>query len=283
MIEYSKNSIHPPKEIYQAMPSRKNIVITGSSRGIGYGLAEAFLQLGCSVTISGRGADSTATSVGRLAETYDPGRLLGLACDVTDAEQVQSLWEAAAAQFGRIDIWVNNAGSAGEMGMVWERPAGEVRSILNTNVVGTILGSQTAMQGMLSQGGGAIYNMEGMGSDGRKHAGLTLYGTTKYAVHYFTESLAMEARETGILIGSLRPGMVATDMIRDRYKDRPEDWQRAKRIFNIIAAPVSSVTPWLAREMLANQKNGVTLSYSSTWKMFWKFLRSPFVKGNAFD
>ena len=51
---------------------------------------------------------------------------------------------------------------------------------------------------MLAQGFGAIYNMEGMGSDGRKHAGLTMYGTSKYAVHYFTESLALEAKETPV-------------------------------------------------------------------------------------
>jgi NAD(P)-dependent dehydrogenase (short-subunit alcohol dehydrogenase family) len=167
--------------------------------------------------------------------------------------------------------------------MIWERPAGEVQSVIDTNLVGTIFGSQVAMRGMKVQGSGAIYNMEGMGSDGRKHAGLTLYGTTKYAVHYFTESLAMEAKDTGILVGSLRPGMVATDMIRNRYKDRPEDWERARRIFNIIAEPVDRVTPWLAREMLANGKNGATLSYSSTGKLLWKFLRSPFVKKNVFD
>lgn len=265
------------------MPASKNIVITGSSRGIGLGLAEAFLQLGCSVTVSGRSRDSTVAAVERLARDYDPGHMLGLACDVTEPSQVAALWDNSIDRWGRVDIWVNNAGHAGEMAMVWERPAGEAQSIVNTNLVGTILGSQTALRGMLAQGQGAIYNMEGMGSDGRKHAGLTLYGTTKYAVHYFTESLALEAGDTGILVGSLRPGMVATDMIRDRYRDRPADWERARRIFNIIASPVDRVTPWLARAMLANRKNGATLSYSSSWKLLWKFIRSPFVKEKTFD
>ncbi len=264
------------------MPS-KNVVITGSTRGIGYGLANAFLQLGCQVVLSGRGEEATASAVEQLSRKFGAGRVHGLACDVTRPGQVESLWDGSVARFGRVDIWVNNAGHAGEMAMVWERPAGEVQSVIDTNLVGTILGSQVAMRGMKAQGGGAIYNMEGMGSDGRKHAGLTLYGTTKYAVHYFTESLAMEAKDTGIIVGSLRPGMVATDMIRNRYRDRPEEWERAKRIFNIIAEPVDRVTPWLAREMLANRKNGITLSYSSTWKLLWKFLRSPFVRKNVFD
>ncbi len=265
------------------MTSPKNIVITGSSRGIGYGLAESFLQLGCRVTVSGRSRESTEMAVRQLSMKYDQSRVFGQACDVTRPEELESLWTESATRHGSVDIWVNNAGYAGDMGMAWERPAGEIRTVIDTNITGTVLGSQVSLRGMKAQGRGAIYNMEGMGSDGRKHAGLTLYGTSKYAIHYFTESLAMEAKDTGIIVGVLRPGMVATDMIRDRYKDRPEDWERARKIFNIIAAPVDQVTPWLAREMLENQKNGATLSYSSSLKLAWKFIRSPFVKQEVFN
>ncbi len=263
--------------------SPKNIVITGSTRGIGYGLAEAFLQLGCAVVVGGRSSESSARAAERLAARYDADRVFGLACDVTIPAQVASLWQGAVAHFGKVDIWVNNAGYTGEMDMVWERPAAEVQSVIDTNLVGTILGAQVALRGMQAQGHGAIYNMEGMGSDGRKHAGLTLYGTTKCAVHYFTESLAMEAKDTQIIVGGLRPGMVATDLLRERYKDRPDDWERAKKIFNILAERVEHVAPWLAQRMLANRTNGVILSYSSPWKMLWKFLRSPFVKEQVFD
>ena len=265
------------------MQAPKIIVITGSTRGIGYGLAEAFLQLGCAVTVSGRSRESSAAVVGQLAAQHDASHVFGLACDVTLPEQVESLWAASVAHFGRVDIWVNNAGFTGEMGMAWERPAEEMQSVIATNLVGTILGSQVALRGMQKQDHGAIYNMEGMGSGGRKHAGLTFYGTTKYAVHYFTESLAMEAKDTRLIVGGLRPGMVATDLLRDRYKDRPEEWERAKKIFNILAERVEDVTPWLAQQMLSNQRNGVILSYSPAWKMLWKFIRSPFVQRQVFD
>jgi NAD(P)-dependent dehydrogenase (short-subunit alcohol dehydrogenase family) len=265
------------------MSSTINIVITGSTRGIGYGLADAFLRLGCSVIVSGRSQESTAAAVKKLTMKHEPHRVFGFACDVAIPAQVTALWEASAAHFGSVDIWVNNAGLSGEAGMVWELPAEEFQSVIATNVTGTILGSQVAMRGMQKQGHGAIYNMEGMGSDGRKHAGLTYYGMTKYAVHYFTESLAMEAKNTPIIIGGLRPGMVATDLIRARYKDRPDEWDQVKKIFNILAESVDRVTPWLAKSMLANRKNGVTLSFSSPWKMLWKFIRSPFVKENVFD
>jgi len=261
----------------------KIIVITGSTRGIGYGLAESFLQHGCSVTISGRNSESTGQTVKALASKYDNAHVLGIPCDVTIPEQITALWEGTAAHFGRVDIWINNAGHSGDMGMVWEHQPKEVEAVIATNVLGTIYGSQVAFRGMQTHGHGAIYNMEGMGSDGRMHAGLTFYGTTKSAVHYFTKSLALEAKDTPIIIGGLRPGMVATGMIRDRYKDRPEDWDRAKTIFNILAERVEIVTPWLAKQMLDNRRNDVTLSFSSPLKLLWKFISSPFVKRQAFD
>jgi NAD(P)-dependent dehydrogenase (short-subunit alcohol dehydrogenase family) len=264
------------------LPS-KHIVITGSTRGIGYGLAEAFLRLGCAVTVSGRSAEAVLGTSSQLAAQYDPVRVFGYPCNMTHSEQVASLWEAASDRFGKVDIWVNNAGYPGEMHLAWEQPVEEVRSVIATNLLGTIFGAQVAMRGMLAQGYGAIYNMEGMGSDGRRHTGLTFYGTSKYAVHYFTESLAMEAKDTPVLVGGLRPGMVATNLLRERYKDRPADWERAKKIFNILAEPVESVAPWLAEKMLSNRKSGAILAYSSGWKMTWKFLRSPFVKRELFD
>jgi NAD(P)-dependent dehydrogenase (short-subunit alcohol dehydrogenase family) len=263
--------------------SSKHIVITGSTRGIGHGLAESFLSHGCSVTISGRGAEAVDKTVADLKSRYEAELVYGQACDVTIPEQVQVLWDQSVEQFGKVDIWVNNAGTSGERGLVWELPANEAHIPITTNILGTLYGDQVAMKGMLAQGFGAIYNMEGMGSDGRKHIGLTLYGTSKYAVHYLTEGLALEAKDTPVIIGALRPGMVITDMITDRYEGRPEEWERAKKIFNIIADKVENVTPWLANKILTNQKNGTILAYSSTWKLFWRFLSQPFSKCDLFS
>ena len=262
--------------------SPKHIVITGSTRGIGYGLAEAFLSLGCSVTISGRGEEAVQKTVADLKSRHEAEHIFGLACDVTIPDQVQALWDRASEYFGKVDIWINNAGTSGEQGLAWELPVDQAQEPITTNTLGTVYGAQVAMRGMLLQGFGAIYNMEGMGSDGRKHAGLTLYGTSKYAIHYFTESLALEARGKSIQVGSLRPGMVITDMIIGRYENRPEEWERAKKIFNIIADKVENVAPWLARRMLANQKNGAMLAYSSSWKLLWRFMSSPFIRRDLF-
>ena len=263
--------------------SKKHIVITGSTRGIGHGLADAFLSRGCSVTVSGRDKDAVDKTVADLGSKHEAEQVLGQACDVTIPEQVQELWDRSVEQFGKVDIWINNAGTSGERGLVWELPADEAQVPITTNILGSVYGAQVAMNGMMAQGFGAIYNMEGMGSDGRKHTGLTLYGTSKYAIHYFTESLAIEARQTPVIVGALRPGMVITDMIVGRYNDRPDEMERAKKIFNIIADKVENVTPWLAHKILANQKNGVIISYSSSWKLLWRFVSQPFVKRNLFD
>jgi len=262
--------------------SEKHIVITGSTRGIGYGLAEAFLSKGCSVTVSGRGQEAVDKAVAGLQSRYDADHILGVTCDVTNSEQVQALWDATVQRFGKVDIWINNAGVSGDRGMVWELPVAEVQKPIETNIFGTVYGSQTAMRGMISQGYGATYNMEGMGSDGRKHAGLTMYGTSKYAIHYLTESMSIEAKDKPIIVGALRPGMVITDLILDRYKERSEELKRVKKVFNIIADRVENVAPWLATAILSNQKNGAILSYSSTWKLLWRFLSQPFTKRDLF-
>ena len=263
--------------------TQTHIVITGSTRGIGFGLAEAFLDLACSITVSGRKAQDVHVVVKDLQSRFSPERVAGLACDVNVPAQLQALWNSSVEKFGKVDIWVNNAGWSGNTGEVWTQPSKMISGVINTNLLGTIYGAQIAMQGMLAQGYGAIYNMEGMGADGRKHAGLTIYGTSKSAVHYFTESMALEAKGTPVLIGGLRPGMVITGLITGRYIDKPDELQRVKKVFNIIADRVENVSPWLAKRMLANRKNGAILAYSSIWRLMWRLAMQPFVRRDLFS
>ncbi len=98
----------------------KNIVITGSTRGIGFGLADAFLARGCRVMISGRKAEVVQQSVAELAQKYSKDTVYGNACDVTAYDQVQTLWAAAKSLFGTVDIWINNAGQGNTLTNFWE-------------------------------------------------------------------------------------------------------------------------------------------------------------------
>lgn len=262
--------------------SMKHVVITGSTQGIGFGLAGAFLKQGCAVTVSGRAQTGVDQACKKLEMHAEAERFFGNACDVRDPEQVTALWEAAFARFGKVDIWINNAGLSGQQAKVWQIPPGEARQVVETNLLGVIHGSRVAVRGMLEQGFGSIYNMEGMGSDGRKHDGLALYGTTKYGLRYFTDSLVQETADTPLIIGSLRPGMVVTELITRQYADRPAEWQRAKRVFNLIAERVEVVTPWLAEQVLANERSGVRITYLTRGRMLKRMMLMPFRKRELF-
>ncbi len=261
----------------------KTVVITGSTRGIGYGLADAFLELGCQVVVSGRKQENVDRAAAQLAERHDPEGLLGQSCDVTDFGQVQALWDAAKTRFVQVDIWVNNAGLGHSPKDWWQMPPEEIRAVVETNIIGAMYGARVALAGMREQGFGALYNMEGMGSSGgHKVRGLALYGSTKRALAYITDSLSREVRGTGILVGALRPGMVATDIVTKPFEGKPEEWAKVKGLFNILSDRVETVTPWLARKMLENTKNGVRLSWYSTGKLMVRFLAAPIRKRDVF-
>jgi NAD(P)-dependent dehydrogenase (short-subunit alcohol dehydrogenase family) len=261
----------------------KVVVITGSTRGIGYGLAESFLTEGCAVAISGRAPETVETAVQALAARFGPQHVMGLTCDVSDFVQVQALWEAAKTRFGRVDIWINNAGQAHAQTPFWDLSPEQMRSIVETNTLGTILGTKVAVLGMRAQGGGAVYNMEGLGSSGMQVKGLAVYGTTKAGIHYFNQALAKELEGTPVICGSLSPGMVVTDMLTVQRGSDPQAWERQKRIFNILADRVETVTPWLAKQVLENTRNGAQITWAGRVKMMLRFLTAPFVKRQVID
>lgn len=256
----------------------KVVVITGSTRGIGLGLAEAFLAAGCRVVISGRSSERVEAALAGLVEKARDTALLGQACDVSQYEQVQALWEKAMAHFGRVDIWINNAGLSNDAAPYWQLAPEAYRTVVMTNILGAMHGARVALAGMLQQGFGAIYNMEGMGSDGRKHPGLTPYGASKYALRYLSDALALEARGTPVLVGALRPGMVVTELLQRPASMSEAEWQRARRVFNLLADRIENVAPWLARQMLANRSNGGRFKYLTTGRLLSRILRMPFQK-----
>jgi short-subunit dehydrogenase len=261
----------------------KIVVITGSTGGIGYGLADSFLTLGCSVVISSRYQERVDKAASTLSEKHEASRVFTFLCDVVDCHQVQALWNAVKSHFGQVDIWINNAGMAHPETKFLDFSPDKIKEVINTNIVGAINGSMVALKGMLKQGYGAIYNMEGLGSDGRVINGMALYGATKSALSYLTRAIAKETRGTGVIVGGLRPGMVNTRLITEQYDGHPEEWERVKGIFNILSDRVETVTPWLAKKMLDNRKNGVTISWLTRRKLAWRFLTAPFYKRHIYD
>jgi short-subunit dehydrogenase len=112
--------------------------------------------------------------------------------------------------------------------------------------------------------------------------GLILYGTTKSALSYLSDALIEETKGSPVLVGALRPGMVATEMLTGPYRGRPEDWERAKPIFNILADRVETVAPWLAEKVLENTQHGARFQWLTRGRAMLRFLMAPMRKRDLF-
>ena len=261
----------------------KTIVITGSTRGIGYGLADEFLKRNCKVVVSGRTPAACDEAVGKLAEKHKKVFIFGVPCDVSKYEEVQNLWDKSAENFGKIDVWINNAGISNPYTEFWKLKPETIKSVVDTNMTGAMFGSHVALNGFLAQNSGELYNMFGFGSDGRMIDGLATYGATKYGLAYLTKSLLKDAKDKNVIIGSISPGIVLTDLWTDLYQEHPERMERSRKIVNILGDKVETVTPYLAEQVLANTKNGAAIKWLTGAKAMFRFITAPFKKRDLFS
>jgi len=254
----------------------KTAVITGGTRGIGAALVRSFLHYGWNVAYSGTTEKKIEKSAESLAGQPGEGRFVAFKCDVTIESDLIRLWEGAIKTFGSIDIWVNNAGVAYDQ-VVFHKIEPEVfMRIIDTNVKGLMLATHVAYNRMLDQGSGTIYNMEGLGSDGRTIPGMTPYGTSKRAVRYFTDAFAAEVKGGPVIVGTISPGMVLTDLTLGPLRKDPANSGQIIRIYNILANEPDTVAPYLVRKMIVNRKNGAKISWLTTGKVIKRFMFAPF-------
>jgi NAD(P)-dependent dehydrogenase (short-subunit alcohol dehydrogenase family) len=250
------------------------IVITGSSRGIGFGLAEAFLDRGRSVVVSGRDARAVDDAVGRLRARHREAKVVGHPCDVTVQDDLESLWEIAARELDGVDVWINNAGTCNAARAFVDLSPGEIATVLSTNVTGTVLASRVALRGFIAQGHGKLFNMEGWGSRGEWSAGLTPYATTKRALRYFTDALVREMRGQPVQVGTLSPGMVATDLLVSSWeRGAPENWLRMRWLFRFVIDPPEPVCAFLADRVLASRRSGLHVTWMTPWRLLRRFFQ----------
>jgi len=258
--------------------SGKVVVVTGGTRGIGRGLVEAFLDRGCAVAFCGR----SAASVDATVEALQGRSVVGVVADVTDEAGMTKLWDEATATFGRVDVWVNNAGISAPRAPFQELSVSQVRDVLETNLLGSVTGSSVALRGFLGQGRGQLWNMEGFGSGGQMVAGMATYGASKRAVTYFTKALLKDTKGTAVQIGLLSPGIVVTDLLVGDYAGNPEQLAKAKKVFNILGDRVETVTPWLADRVLATDRTGAHVQWLTKPKAFGRFASAPVRKRDLF-
>ena len=250
-----------------------NVVVTGSTRGIGRGLAVEFLRRGHNVVVSSRKQSDVEKAVAELAA---PGsaRVVGRTCDVTLKGDVQALWDFAVAAFGRVDFWINNAGRATSRYAVHELPEDLVHTLVDGNLKGSIFGSQVAITGFRKQGSGMLYNMLGGSFNGKRLTpNMGVYSSTKAGDWLLTRYLVAENQNPDIVIGTLSPGMLITEnWFAEQKEMQPEDWQKIRPLLNILCDYVETSTPWLVDEMLANKKSGKHIAWMSTGKILGRFV-----------
>ncbi len=259
-----------------------NIVITGSTRGIGRGLAQYFLEKGHRVIINGTSKESVQYTVKKLSKKYKQS-VKGFSADVCSYEAMEELWIKSAHHFGQVDMWINNAGINQEREWFKQLKIQNVEHLIDINIKGVINGSHVAVKHMLNQGFGQIYNMEGFGSNATIMPKMTVYGTSKAAVTYFTKSLAREVEDTGVVVGRLSPGIVVTDLLLHSMSKDEKEAQKNKKVFNILADDVTTVTQYLGRKILDNTSNNVHIQWLTVPKILYRFLTAPFIKRDLFS
>ena len=143
-----------------------------------------------------------------------------------------------------------------------------------------------ALKEMIKQKQGAIYNVEGYGSNDAQMLGLSLYGTAKRGVTYFTEALAKECAVTNnnIVIGKLSPGIMITDFISNALanKEKIELSEKTKKVYNILGDYPDVVANYLVSKMIQNEKNNVKINWLPNWKAAWRFMTAGFNRRDFF-
>ncbi|CAI0442320.1 unnamed protein product [Linum tenue] len=146
-----------------------NVVITGSSKGIGYALAKGFLAAGDNVIICSRSAERVESAVESLKNEFGEQHVWGTTCDVREGQDVKNLVAFAKENLKYVDIWINNAGSnAYSYKPLSESSDEDLIEVVTTNTLGLMICCREAIKMMLNQPrGGHIFNIDGAGSDGR--------------------------------------------------------------------------------------------------------------------
>ena len=257
----------------------KVAVITGGSRGLGYAIAETYARAGAKVVIASRSARSVDEAVKKLQ--HNGAQAAGLACDVGDLAQVEALAELAIRTFGRIDIWVNNAGISAPYGPTAHVPSADFLNTVNTNIVGTYNGSVVALRHFLAQKSGKLINLLGRGDTGAVPM-QNAYSSSKVWVRNFTQALAQEYKGRGVDIFGFNPGLVRTEMLSNvqavnGYEGRLNPLRYVAMLWGNEADVPAERALWLASPA-TDGRNGLMSTVLTKRMMFSRLAALPFQK-----
>lgn len=188
--------------------TNKTALVTGGSRGIGAAIARRLAADGASVAITyTKGADAAASVVDAIKRSG--GNAIAIQADATDADAVKAAVEKAFATFGRLDVLVNNAGTAIPKPFE-EATLEEINRVIDINIRGVMIATQAALKHM--NDGGRIVMIGSCVGERTMTPGLAAYSATKAAVRLFTQGLSREVGARGITVNNVQPGPIDTDL-----------------------------------------------------------------------
>jgi 3-oxoacyl-[acyl-carrier protein] reductase len=222
---------------------KKTAVITGATAGIGFAIANEFLERGHNVYISGRNENRLIEALTILRKKYDYQRIHGSICDVRSLASVKKMVATAVDQFNGIDILINNAGIA-FITKFEEITPKKWKEIIDTNINGVFNCCHASLP-WLKEKGGDIINL-GSRSGRYSFQGGTGYNTTKFGIQGFTEALFLDLHKYGIRVSLVAPGTVATGL----GGTNKEDWHLlpidvAKVVADIVESNRRATINWV--------------------------------------
>jgi NAD(P)-dependent dehydrogenase (short-subunit alcohol dehydrogenase family) len=210
------------------------MVVTGSTRGIGRAIVEAAAAEGARVVVCAREAEAVRETVAALQSAGCQAS--GLAIDVTREDELARLLAHARDTWGRVDVWVNNAGASAGRRPLEKLSTSDIDRLIGVNFLAVLRACRLVLPFLARQeGGGMVLNLSGKGGDGRPSSYKAVYAATKAAVVSLSRSLAQEYRGKPVSVHVISPGMVRTSFYDEVFK-RPELAAQARSLRYVLDA-----------------------------------------------
>ena len=263
----------------------RTVVITGSARGLGLEMAKCFRNKNFNVIICDLFKKDLENAKKELLKVKGVGDIDYFVCDITNENDIVKLIESVKKKYDTIDFWINNAGVNQPDKMIWEMSSEEIDKMLEIDLKGTMIASKLIAKVMIEQNNGSIYNVEGHGSNDAVIPGLSIYGTAKRGVTYFTMALAKEIEKMNVdvMVGRLSPGIMITDFLVNSFRNKNMILSdKNKKVYNILGDYPNVVAKYLVNKMIVNTDNNVKINWLTNGKAALRFMTCMFNKRDFF-
>ena len=213
----------------------KIIIVTGGSQGFGKELSRSFINNGSKVIVSSHEKESLELTASELSTD-------SFIADVTSFEDIKKLGEYVVQKYGKIDIWINNAGIQIAPSLVEEINIDKLHHLFDVNFFGYFYGCQVALTQMKKQNCGVIININSTaGLDGKSE--ISAYSSSKFAIKGLTESIRKEVKDLNIQVYGIFPGGMQTDIYKEKYPEDISEYMEVNTVVEKVMNNLKSDNP----------------------------------------